>query len=342
MANVNQKVNFIQEINCPEQIKTEYPSNHNIWNLVSNTRKEIEAVLDNRSNKMIFIVGPCSIHDVNAAMEYAEFLREQIELYKDKFIIVMRTYFSKPRTTVGWKGLINDPDLNGSYNIEKGLRIARKLLIYINNIGVPCSMEHLDTIIPQYFDDLLSWGAIGARTTESQVHRELASGISTPIGFKNATNGDIKVAVNAIKCSAREHHFLGCNDLGNISTVKTLGNHYCHIVLRGSNKGPNYYSSNISEVESILQNNNLPLNIFVDCSHGNSNKIFKNQLIVANDIIQQKINGNKSIKGIMIESNLVEGRQDEILIYGRSITDACINLNDTKLIFEGFSSIFIE
>lgn len=332
-----ERIKFLKKLKTPQELLNELPLPINSKNLVFHTIKQIQDILDGKSNKLVLIVGPCSIHDPEAAIEYAQYLKTQIDLYQDRFVIVMRTYFSKSQTSSGWKGLINDPDLNNTYNITKGLYVGRKLLIDILSIGVPCAMEQLDTILPQYFNDLLSWSAIGARTTESQVHRELASGISMPVGFKNNTNGNVQVAINAIKCSSQEHTFIGCDMTGNLTEVLTSGNEFGHVILRGSDTEPNYYSKNVREVEDKLEECGLPKNIFIDFSHGNSQKNYKNQYLVAIDIAKQIINGNKSIKGMMIESNITEGNQDidvTNLQYGISITDECINLEMTSIILE--------
>jgi 3-deoxy-7-phosphoheptulonate synthase len=331
----NQRIDFLQKIKPPEIILEELSVSLQQEKIVNNARCEIEQVLDGNSNKLVVIVGPCSIHDPLAALEYARFLKSMIDLYSEDLVIVMRTYFSKPRTTVGWKGYINDPDLNNTFQIDRGLFQARKLLLDILDLGVPCSMEQLDTILPQYFNDLLSWSAIGARTTESQVHRELASGISTPIGFKNSTDGNIKIAIQAIKSSQMAHNFLGCDMKGNICAVRTYGNPYSHIILRGSRFSPNYFSENVEHTEQELRSHNIKTNIWIDVSHDNSKKDYTRQILVAENVSQQIASGNKSIRGIMIESNLVEGKQNienTPLIYGQSITDGCINLETTQII----------
>ncbi len=333
----NERIKYLKKLKTPQEILEELPLPVESEKVVTQTREEIQKVLDGKSQKLVVIVGPCSIHDPAGALDYANFIKSQKDLYADKLIIVMRTYFSKPRTTNGWKGLINDPDLNNTYNITKGIYIARKLLLDILKLGVPCSMEQLDTILPQYFNDLLSWSAIGARTTESQVHRELASGISMPVGFKNTTNGNIDVAINGIQAGIKEHSFIGCDMDGVLCEVQTKGNPYSHIILRGSDSGPNYFPEIIKEVEDKLVSKELPLNIFVDFSHGNSRKKYQNQHEVAINISQQIIQGNRSIKGVMIESNLVEGNQsinNTPLVYGQSITDECINIEMTQMILE--------
>jgi 3-deoxy-7-phosphoheptulonate synthase len=329
------RISYIEPLLSPDNIREYYPVNEYQKNVVINTRSEIEQVLDGKSNKLILIMGPCSIHDPSAAIDYALFIKNLIDIYSDNIIIVMRTYFSKPRTTVGWKGLMYDPYLDGTCKINEGIVKARKVLLDILSIGVPCSMEHLDTIGPQFFDDLLSWAAIGARTTESQIHRELASGISTPVGFKNGTGGSVALAINAIESSRCAHSFMGCDSTGKISSITTVGNPYGHIILRGGSNGPNYHSGVVNSVTDLLQEKNLPSNIFIDFSHGNSEKQFKRQLDVCKNVCKQISLGNWSIKGVMVESNLIEGRQDigaMPLQYGMSITDACIGMDDSVII----------
>lgn len=273
------------------------------------------------------VVGPCSIHDPVAALEYGQQLVKLREKYKDQLEIVMRVYFEKPRTTVGWKGLINDPDMDNSFKLNDGLRIARKLLVDLNDLGMPTAGEFLDMITPQYVADLMCWGAIGARTTESQVHRELASGLSSPVGFKNGTDGTIKVAIDAIGAASAPHHFLSVTKFGHSAIVETKGNTDCHIILRGG-KEPNYSAEHVSEIKQQLDKAHLDLNIMIDFSHANSAKQFKRQMLVGKDVAGQLSQGDKAIFGVMIESNLVEGRQDyvqgEPLCYGQSITDACL------------------
>ena len=333
----NKRIEFIKEIPTPNDILKNIPLTKKNKDVVINARNEIEKILDGISNKLVVIVGPCSIHNPEAAIEYAKYLKKKIDIYKDNLVIIMRTYFSKPRSSIGWKGYINDPNLDNSFNIGSGLVKSRELLVQILNLGVPCSMEQLDTIVPQYFNDLLSWSAIGARTSESQVHRELASGISTPIGFKNNTEGNVNVAIQGIISCQNTHNFIGCNMDGKISRIKTYGNKYSHIILRGSSKGPNYYEDNIKNVGKELEKHKLLKNIFIDFSHGNSNKDYRNQYKVAEDICQQIKNGNFSIKGCMIESNINEGKQnidDKPLKYGVSVTDSCINLDTTDDILE--------
>ena len=331
------RISSITKLDTPYDIKNELTIEDSIVKSVINDRRQIENIIDNSDSRILVIMGPCSIHDTEAALEYANFVKKMKDEFKDELFIVMRTYFSKPRTTIGWKGLVYDPDLDNTFNIKKGLRISRKVLIDILNKGVPCSMEHLDTIIPQYFDNLLCWAAIGARTTESQIHRELASGCSSPIGFKNGTGGSIDLAVNAVESSNKAHHFLGCDGKGDICNISTNGNPYSHIILRGGSKGPNFTKPYVSETIEKLKTRNLKTAIIIDCSHGNSEKIHKNQINVADNVAEQISEGNRSIKGIMLESNLTEGNQsinDKPLIYGKSITDACIHLNDTYIVLK--------
>ncbi len=327
------RIKQIEKMESPDTIRDKYPLGEKEKQLVFETRQEVEKVLDGESQKLVLVIGPCSIHQPNEAVEYAKFIKRMRDTYHENLVIIMRTYFSKPRTTVGWKGLIYDPGLDDSCQIHQGMVTARSVLLEILKLGVPCSMEHLDTISPQYFDDLLSWAAIGARTTESQVHRELASGISSPIGFKNGTGGSLALAVNAIECSRRSHCFMGCDSSGKISTITTTGNPYGHIILRGGSSGPNYEERYVQETKSLLEKQGLPANIFVDFSHGNSQKQFKRQLIVCQNICHQMTNGERAIKGVMVESNLVEGNQNisnKPLKYGISITDACLGLEDSE------------
>jgi 3-deoxy-7-phosphoheptulonate synthase len=302
-----------------------------IESLISSTRKNIQRIMAGDDDRLLVIVGPCSIHDPVAAVEYARRLKEQRTKYADTLEIVMRVYFEKPRTTVGWKGLINDPYLDESFRIDEGLRIARQLLIEINRLGLPAGSEFLDVISPQYIGDLISWGAIGARTTESQVHRELASGLSAPIGFKNGTDGNIKIATDAIQAAARGHHFLSVHKNGQVAIVQTNGNKDCHVILRGG-KSPNYDAANVAQACKELEAAKLPVKLMVDCSHANSSKQHEKQRDVARDIAGQMAAGSRSIFGVMIESHLEDGTQKfspgkdkpESLRYGQSITDACL------------------
>jgi 3-deoxy-7-phosphoheptulonate synthase len=299
--------------------------------LITQTRKNIHNIMAGTDDRLLVVIGPCSIHDPAAALDYARRLQVQREKYADTLEIVMRVYFEKPRTTVGWKGLINDPYLDESYRIDEGLRIARQLLIDINRLGLPAGSEFLDVISPQYIGDLISWGAIGARTTESQVHRELASGISAPIGFKNGTDGNIRIATDAIQAAARGHHFLSVHKNGQVAIVQTNGNKDCHVILRGG-KAPNYDAASVAAACAELAAANMPATLMVDCSHANSSKQHQKQMDVARDIAGQVAGGSRQVFGLMVESHLVEGAQkftpgktdQKTLEYGRSITDACL------------------
>ena len=321
-----------QEVVSAKSLISEQPISEKSSETVFNARKEFSDVLYKKDERLAVVVGPCSIHDPSAAKEYAELLLNEKNNLKDNLLIIMRVYFEKPRTTVGWKGLINDPDLDNSFNIDKGLSIARQLLRDINDMGMPAGTEFLDVITPQYIADLISWGAIGARTTESQVHRELASGSSCPIGFKNATNGGIQVAADAIGSALHPHKFLSVTKEGKAAIFSSSGNKDCHVLLRGG-KEPNYTKEFINSTSEILQSNGLEESIMVDMSHGNSSKQHKKQIDVCKNIADQISAGEDRITGVMIESNLVEGNQkaDDLgnLVYGKSITDACINWQDT-------------
>ena len=321
-----------QEVVSAKSLISEQPISEKSSETVFNARKEFSDVLYKKDERLAVVVGPCSIHDPSAAKEYAELLLNEKNNLKDNLLIIMRVYFEKPRTTVGWKGLINDPDLDNSFNIDKGLSIARQLLRDINDMGMPAGTEFLDVITPQYIADLISWGAIGARTTESQVHRELASGSSCPIGFKNATNGGIQVAADAIGSALHPHKFLSVTKEGKAAIFSSSGNKDCHVILRGG-KEPNYTKEFINSTSEILQSNGLEESIMVDMSHGNSSKQHKKQIDVCKNIADQISAGEDRITGVMIESNLVEGNQKaddlENLVYGKSITDACINWQDT-------------
>jgi 3-deoxy-7-phosphoheptulonate synthase len=299
--------------------------------LISRTRRAIHEIIEGADDRLLVVIGPCSIHDPDAALEYARKLKSVREKHADTLEVVMRVYFEKPRTTVGWKGLINDPYLDESFRIDEGLRIARQLLIEINRAGLPAGSEFLDVISPQYIGDLISWGAIGARTTESQVHRELASGLSAPIGFKNGTDGNIKIATDAIQAAARPHHFLSVHKNGQVAIVQTNGNPDCHVILRGG-KAPNYDAASVASACRELEAAQLPARLMVDCSHANSSKQHERQLDVARDIAAQVAGGSRSVFGLMVESHLQDGAQKftpgkddpKALEYGKSITDACI------------------
>lgn len=302
--------------------------------LVAGARAQADAILRREDDRLLAVVGPCSIHDPQAAIEYANKLLPVAQRLKDDVFVIMRVYFEKPRTTVGWKGLINDPNLDDSFDINRGLRAARSLLLDLANMGVPAGTEFLDTISPQYIADLISWGAIGARTTECQVHRELASGLSMPVGFKNGTGGSIQIALDAIQSASRSHHFLSVTKQGVSAIVSTTGNESCHLILRGGKAGPNYDKAAVDEVTKMLHEQGLVESVMVDCSHGNSLKDFRNQPLVAKDLAHQIAAGNQVITSLMIESNLVEGAQKlstdpRGLVYGQSITDACLGWDET-------------
>ncbi|MCX8517523.1 MAG: 3-deoxy-7-phosphoheptulonate synthase [Rhodoferax sp.] len=313
--------------------------------LIASTRRSVHNILSGADDRLLVIIGPCSIHDPLAALEYARRLKEQRLKYADTLEIVMRVYFEKPRTTVGWKGLINDPYLDESFRIDEGLRIARQLLIDINRVGLPAGSEFLDVISPQYLGDLISWGAIGARTTESQVHRELASGLSAPIGFKNGTDGNIKIATDAIQAAAGGHHFLSVHKNGQVAIVQTTGNRDCHVILRGG-KTPNYDATSVAAACAELDKSKLPARVMVDCSHANSSKQHEKQLDVARDIAAQIAAGSRSVFGVMVESHINAGAQkftpgkDDAskLEFGKSITDACLGWDDSLAALEVLSA----
>jgi len=328
----------------PNQLHQDLQLDYTSTNTVSNTRRAIKDILHGNDNRYLVILGPCSIHDIEAAKEYSEYIKKFRSQFNDKLEIVMRVYFEKPRTTIGWKGLINDPHLDGSYDINTGLRRARSLLWHLASEGIPSATELLDPIVPQYIADLISWTAIGARTTESQTHREMASGLSMPIGFKNGTDGSVTTAINAMQSAAKPHHFLGVNTDGFASIINTTGNPDGHIVLRGGSKGPNFKSNYVKSISSDLAANKLPRKLMIDCSHGNSNKDFKKQSEVLIDVANQINNGEKNILGVMLESHLKEGNQKLTtkgeLEYGKSITDACIDINTTeKLLVSLYKSV---
>jgi len=322
------RIREIKEVSPPEQVRDELPITDEATDAVFQTRNDIHNILHDQDDRILVIIGPCSIHDPVAAMDYAQKLQVAREQYRQDLHIVMRVYFEKPRTTVGWKGLINDPALDDSYQINKGLRLARKLLLDINNLGVPAATEYLDLVTPQYMADLISWGAIGARTTESQVHRELASGLSCPVGFKNGTDGTLKIAIDAIRAANRPHHFLSLTKAGRSAIFSTTGNDDCHIILRGG-RSTNYDAASIEQACRELRQAGLAEKVMVDFSHANSSKQHDRQLVVGRDVAQQVSRGDKRIMGVMIESHLKAGRQDVVdgqpLEYGQSITDACIS-----------------
>lgn len=318
----------------PEEIKARVPVTDAARKIVLNGRDTMERILDRRDPRIFVVVGPCSIHDVEAARDYAKRLRDLAEEVSDTLLVVMRVYFEKPRTSVGWKGLINDPNMDDSFHIERGLVIARELLIELAELGLPTGTEALDPITPQYIGDLISWTAIGARTTESQTHREMSSGLSTPVGFKNGTDGSLAVAVNALKSASSPHSFLGIDQQGRCTVFRTRGNRYGHVVLRGGGGRPNYDTVSVSLCEQELSKAGLPANLVVDCSHANSSKDPSLQPLVMADVVRQIAEGNKSLVGLMIESNLEAGNQPipehlGELRYGVSVTDACVDWGTT-------------
>ena len=332
-------LDYYEELIKPNILKEKLPITDEIENLVKNTRNSIQNILHNNDKRLLFIVGPCSIHNIEEAKSYGRLLKELADDVKDKILIVMRVYFEKPRTTVGWKGLINDPNLDNSFDVNTGLHKARELLLYLNSIGLPCAYEILDTITPQYIADLISWGAIGARTSESQVHRQMVSGLSMPVGFKNGTSGDMKVASDAITSAAYPHCFMGITNTGEPAICKTLGNRYCHIILRGGQK-PNFTSKHVKNAEKIISLHKSTPKIMIDCSHGNSGKDHRRQPTVLRNILKQIKNGSKSIFGAMLESNINEGKQklskSKPLKVGVSITDSCLSFEQTNIIVKDF------
>lgn len=338
----DERIKDITLLPPPEHLIRFFPINGTpVETLITHTRKNIRRIVQGKDDRMLVVIGPCSIHDPQAALDYARRLKPLRDRYADALEVVMRVYFEKPRTTVGWKGLINDPYLDESYRIDEGLRIARQLLIDINRLGVPAGSEFLDVISPQYIGDLISWGAIGARTTESQVHRELASGLSAPIGFKNGTDGNIKIATDAIQAAARGHHFLSVHKNGQVAIVHTDGNKDCHVILRGG-KSPNYDAASVEAASKELEASKLAPRLMVDFSHANSSKQHEKQLDVARDVAAQISSGSTRIFGAMIESHIHAGAQKftpgkdsvEALEYGKSITDACIGWDGTETVLK--------
>ncbi|MFT3954246.1 MAG: 3-deoxy-7-phosphoheptulonate synthase [Piscinibacter sp.] len=338
----DQRIKDVTPLPPPEHLIRFFPiAGTAIEKLIGNTRSAIRHIMQGKDDRLLVVMGPCSIHDPAAALDYARRLKVQRDKYADRLEIVMRVYFEKPRTTVGWKGLINDPYLDESYRIDEGLRIARQLLVEINRLGVPAGSEFLDVISPQYIGDLISWGAIGARTTESQVHRELASGLSAPIGFKNGTDGNLKIAIDAIQAAGRPHHFLSVHKNGQVAIVETKGNKDCHVILRGG-KAPNYDAASVAAACKEIEAAKLDCTLMVDCSHANSSKQHERQVDVARDIAQQMKGGNRCIFGVMVESHLSAGAQKfspgkddpAKLAYGQSITDACIGWDDSLEVLE--------
>ncbi len=334
----NLNIETAYDLVSPQTIMNEIPILPEVSSFVSNTRKEISDIILGNNDRLLIIVGPCSIHDVESAVDYGFLLKKAISYYKQDLCIIMRTYFEKPRTTLGWKGMIKDPFLDGTPNVENGLRLARNLLLTLNQIDVPTGTEFLDTVTPPFISDLVSWVAIGARTTESQIHRELASGLSMPVGFKNGTNGHPQTAIDAVYSASHPHHLLNINKNGKLSLFKTKGNKICHIVLRGGVGKTNYEGNHIKDTIKILTDFRLTPHVMIDCSHGNSNKDHTRQKIVVENIASQVGAGEYGIVGAMIESNLVAGSQvirpKNELVYGQSITDACIDWEETQEFFD--------
>ncbi|SUO95910.1 3-deoxy-7-phosphoheptulonate synthase AroG [Suttonella ornithocola] len=328
------RIKNIRQLLPPVALLEKFPLTSVASETTQNTRDSIHQMLHGDDKRLLVVIGPCSIHDTNLALEYAKRLLPLREKYQSSLEIVMRVYFEKPRTTVGWKGLLNDPFLDGSFAINDGLRMARKLLLDLNEMGMPVAVEYLDMITPQYIADMVAWGAIGARTTESQVHRQLASGLSCPVGFKNATNGDIQIAVDAIGSARAGHSFLSVTKFGHSAIVETTGNEDAHIILRGGNKAPNYSAQDVADCEEKLRKAGLPEKIMIDFSHANSLKQHERQLLVGEDVANQIEQGNQSIFGVMVESHLVAGSQKLVNgkaeVYGQSITDACIGWEETE------------
>ncbi len=326
------RIKNITEVSFPAEVIAAFPMSDKATDTVFETRQSIHKMLNGEDDRLLVITGPCSVHDIKAAQDYAKRLKVVCDELKDDLLIVMRVYFEKPRTTVGWKGLINDPDLDGSFHINKGLLLARELLSSVNDLGVPAATEYLDPISPQYISDLISWGAIGARTTESQVHRELASGLSCPIGFKNSTDGGLQVAIDAIRAASQPHHFMSLTKAGHVAIFSTEGNRDGHLILRGGIR-PNYDTESVNIAAEGLEKAGLAPHIMIDMSHANSRKNHKKQIEVGRDVAGQISRGDKRIFGVMIESFIEEGRQDwcpdKELVYGQSLTDACISWKDT-------------
>lgn len=338
------RIKQIKELLPPIALLERFPATQKASKSVFDGRRAIHQIFNDQDDRLLVVIGPCSIHDPKAALEYGERLVKLREKYKDSLEIVMRVYFEKPRTTVGWKGLINDPYMDNSFQLNDGLRIGRKLLLDLNDLGLPTAGEFLDMITPQYMADFMCWGAIGARTTESQVHRELASGLSCPVGFKNGTDGAIKIAIDAIGAASASHHFLSVTKLGHSAIVETTGNKDCHIILRGG-RTTNYDADSVKQVTEQLDKSSLNTKIMIDFSHANSSKKFENQMLVSTDVSGQIANGNQNIFGVMVESHLVEGRQDLVdgkaEVYGQSLTDACIGWSDTEILLAQLSDAVI-
>lgn len=338
----NLRVESVNPLLSPAILLDDLPVSEAAAETVASGRDAVAAIMDGKDDRFLVVVGPCSIHDTGAALEYADKLKAAADRYVGELLVIMRVYFEKPRTTVGWKGLINDPRLDDSFRINEGLRLARRLLLDVNERGLPCATEFLDLITPQFHSDLVAWGAIGARTTESQSHRELASGLSAPIGFKNGTSGDVQIAVDAVRSSSQPHHFVGVTEQGLAGIVRTTGNPYCHVILRGGKNGPNYAPSDVNHAGQALEKAGARGWVMVDCSHGNSNKDYRNQPKVAAALAEQIAAGQPYLIGAMIESHLVEGNQNltdsKQLRYGQSITDACISWEMTEPLLDNLAS----
>jgi 3-deoxy-7-phosphoheptulonate synthase len=334
------RIKEIKELLAPDQIRREFPLTDKAAQTTYEARRAIHRILHGADDRLLVIVGPCSIHDTKAALEYARKLKAERDRHQAELLVVMRVYFEKPRTTVGWKGLINDPHLDGTFKINDGLKLGRRLLLELNDMGMPAGVEYLDVISPQYIADIVSWGAIGARTTESQVHRELASGLSCPVGFKNGTDGSLKIAVDAIRTSQHPHHFLSVTKEGHSAIVSTLGNEDCHIILRGG-KHPNYDAASVDAACKELAAAGLAQRVMIDLSHSNSQKNYMRQVEVAKEVAGQIAKGDERIIGVMVESHLKAGRQDlhpgKELVYGQSITDACIGWEETVPLLENLA-----
>lgn len=332
------RIRELNELITPEEVAREFPPTDAATKTVISARAAVHDTLTGKDDRLVVVIGPCSIHDPKAAMEYAELLAAQREKFSDTLNIIMRVYFEKPRTTVGWKGLINDPDLDGSFQINNGLRLARQLLVDINSLGVPAAVEFLDMTTPQYIADMVSWAAIGARTTESQVHRELSSGLSCPVGFKNGTSGDVKIALDAVMSASNPHHFLAVTKNGRSAIATTTGNEDCHIILRGGSGATNYDAASVEAACAAAEKSGQRPRVMIDASHANSSKKPENQPLVIDDVASQLSNGDTRIMGVMVESNLVAGRQDLVedkdLTYGQSVTDGCIDWESSLGVLE--------
>ena len=330
------RIKAMKELLSPEQLINEIPLTEKAADIVASTREQLQEILHGRNDRVFVIVGPCSIHDPEAALDYARHIIKPLQQLRQDLLIVMRVYFEKPRTTVGWKGLINDPHLDNSFDINEGLRRARKLLLELNEMGVPTATEYLDLISPQYLADLVAWGAIGARTTESQCHRELASGLSCPVGFKNGTGGNVQIAIDAVGSASNPHHFLSVTKQGHSAIFQTAGNPDCHVILRGGSKHTNYDPDSIKATVKLAEKAGINPRLVVDCSHANSGKDPDRQVIVCRDVAGQIASGDPNIAGLMLESHLVAGSQKVVegqsLVYGQSITDACMGWDDTEVL----------